>query len=297
MEVTQGLKAFRVHPLFLALLLLYFAAGVLDRAAVAFGSVLLHEIGHVVAARRTGVIVTRIELFPFGGVARMGGTGALSPTQEITVALAGPVTSLSFFCIGLGLMHLGYLTAGIGQFFLTVNLMLAVFNLLPGLPLDGGRILRAWLSGRHGLGVGTLVAARTGQLIGLVTIVLGILGPVLGRWGLDAAALGFFIFYAATREKRYIPYLFVQQLAAKEQELTRQRVLPGAVLVATKEARLLEVARFFHPGRFHFVAVMNEESGKQRLLSEKQVVEALTTLPSGASIGSLIDERKDYKPH
>ncbi|MEW6573695.1 MAG: M50 family metallopeptidase [Bacillota bacterium] len=290
MKVSQSIKVFRVHPLFLVLLVIYFAAGILDRAAAAFGAVLLHELGHVLAARRAGVRATRIELFPFGGVARLEGAGALSPGQEIAVALAGPLTSLAFFCVGLGSMHLGYLTGGTGQFFLTANLMLALFNLLPGLPLDGGRILRAWLSGKHGLGGGTLIAARAGQFIGLVTIILGVLGPVLGRWGLDAAAIGFFIFYAATREKRYIPYLFAQQLAAKEQELLKQQVLPGAVLVATKKARLLEVARLFHPGRFHFVAVISAGGVKPRLLSEKEVVEALTASSAGTSIGTLIDK-------
>lgn len=293
MRVPQSLKVFRVHPLFLALLLLYFAAGILDRAAVAFGAVLLHEIGHVAAARRAGVRATKIELFPFGGVARLEGMRPLNPAQEITIALAGPLTSLSFFCIGLGLVHLGYLTSGTGQFFLTANLMLALFNLLPGLPLDGGRILRAWLSGKRGVGVGTLIAARAGQVIGLATIAFGVLGPVLGRWGLDAAALGFFIFYAATCEKRYIPYLFAQQLAAKELALVRQQVLPGALLVATEEARLFEVARLFHPGRFHFVAVLNGEGGNCGVLSERDVVEALTASPAGTSIGNVIGERKD----
>ncbi|HIE12520.1 MAG TPA: peptidase M50 [Desulfotomaculum sp.] len=293
MGVPSSRAAFRVHPLFLALLMLCFAAGVFDRAVAAFGAVLLHELGHVAAAHSVGAKVSRIELFPFGGVARLEGMGTLSPLQEITVALAGPLTSLALFCVGLGFMHFGYLTSGTGQFFLTANLMLAVFNLLPGLPLDGGRILRAWLAGKQGWGAGTLAAATAGQFIGLATIALGVLGPVLGRWGLDAAALGFFIFYAATREKRYIPYLFVQHLAAKEQELLSRQVLPGSVLVATKNARLLQVARLFHPGRFHLIAVINAGSGEYRLLSEREVVEALTTSSAGASIGNLINEREN----
>lgn len=292
MGVARSRMVFRVHPLFLVLLVLCFTAGVIDRAIVAFGAVLLHEIGHVVAAHRVGAKLSKIELFPFGGVARLEGMGALSPLQEITVALAGPLTNLSLFCAGLGFMHLGYLTGGTGQFFLTANLMLALFNLLPGLPLDGGRVLRAWLAGRQRPGAGTLVAATAGQFIGLATIILGVLGPLLGRWGLDAAALGFFVFYVATREKRYIPYLFAQHLVMKEQELARRQVLPGAILVATKNARLLQVARLFHPGRFHLVAVINAENGKHRLLSEKEVVEALTTSSAGTSIGNLIDKRE-----
>lgn len=281
-----------IHPFCAVLGALYFAAGMLDRAAAAFGAVLLHELGHVAAAHRAGVRIARVELFPFGGVARLEGMESLGPAREIGVAAAGPLTSLGVFCLGLGASHYGYFRSETGQFFLTVNLLLAIFNLLPGLPLDGGRILCAWLAGRRGLGAASLLAARLGQCSGLIITVLGLLGPLWSRWGLDVAAVGLFVLYAATREKRYVPYLFVRQLMAKERELFRHRVLPGAVLVALEEASIMEVARLFHPGRFHLVAVTDELGKKKGVLSESEVITALTTLGVGTRVGSLLKKEQ-----
>lgn len=280
----------RVNPFFLAVCLLYCAAGVIDRAAIAFGAILLHEMGHVVTAYGFGVRVQSVELFPFGGVARLEGAGALSPLKEIGIALGGPLTSIALFCFGLGLAQSGHLTGTRGQFFLAANLLIAAFNLLPGLPLDGGRIMRALLSMRKGLGSATQITAITGQIIGLALTALGVGGFAVQRWGLDVAAVGLFILYAASREKRYAPYLFAHHLASKERELIERRVLPGALLVAAEEALLVEVSRFFNPGRFHFIAVTDKDGSGIGFLSETEVITALTTCGSGTKIGALLKD-------
>ncbi|MEW6182876.1 MAG: M50 family metallopeptidase [Bacillota bacterium] len=282
----------RVNPLFLAAFLLYYAAGVLDRAVIAFGSVLLHEMGHVLAASGFGVRVKSVELFPFGGVARFEGTGILRPAKEIGIALGGPLTSVALFCVGQGLVQYGCLGGARAQFFLAVNLMIAAFNLLPGLPLDGGRIMRALLTTRKGSGPATSITAITGQIIGFLLTVLGIGGFVAHLWGLEAAAAGLFILYAATSEKRQAAYLFAHNLVLKERELSERLVLPGELLVAVEEALLIEVSRLFNPGRFYFIAVTDKNGNGVGLLSETEVIAALTSLGSGTQIGLLLKESR-----
>jgi Zn-dependent protease len=111
--------------------------------SLAFASVLLHELGHAVVARRLGVPIAGIELSFFGGAAKMVGLPR-SANHEIAIAAAGPAVSVVLAGLGFGL---GALT---GVWLLTllgwVNLIIAVFNLLPALPMDGGRILRALLT-------------------------------------------------------------------------------------------------------------------------------------------------------
>jgi len=136
-----------------------------------FVCLLLHELSHSVVARRHGVKVSSITLFLFGGVAEMK-TDHPSARAEFQIALAGPVMSFllaGFFSLAaeaslkLGLTApftrvLSYLGA--------VNLALAVFNLLPAFPLDGGRVLRAWLWQRTGNVVkATKIAAKFGQIL------------------------------------------------------------------------------------------------------------------------------------
>src|SRR5688572_22296131 len=108
--------------------------------ALAFGSVLLHELGHAVVARQLGVRVAGIELHFFGGAAKMIELPRTA-SHEVAIAAAGPAVSLVLAGLGLGL---GALT-GVGLITMIgwINLAIGLFNLIPALPMDGGRILRA----------------------------------------------------------------------------------------------------------------------------------------------------------
>ncbi len=140
---------------------------------------LLHELSHSLVARRNGIPVQGITLFLFGGVSELKEEAA-SPGVEFRVAAAGPLMS-----IVLGLLS-GGLWFGLGGvlpaqanallfYFLLINLMLAVFNLLPGFPLDGGRLLRAILWKRYGdFSRATAVAARWGRIVGAAFIAWGV---------------------------------------------------------------------------------------------------------------------------
>ncbi|RYD01759.1 hypothetical protein N752_28295 [Desulforamulus aquiferis] len=79
--------------------------------------------------------------------------------------------------------------------------MLAIFNLLPALPLDGGRIFRALLAGQVGMSQATYIAAKTGQVMAVLIACLGIIGVMIGFNGLDVVIISMFVFYSATREK------------------------------------------------------------------------------------------------
>jgi len=158
-----------------------------------FGSVLLHELGHALVARRHGVQVSGIELSFFGGAAKMVEMPR-SADHEIAIAAAGPAVSLVLAGAGLGLGSLlplsllGSLVVAIGK----VNLVLAIFNLIPALPMDGGRILRAVLTRRmnfvratdHAVDVARVVAIGFGVVgLALGWIQLLVLAPLLWIMG------------------------------------------------------------------------------------------------------------------
>jgi Zn-dependent protease/CBS domain-containing protein len=173
-------------------------------ALLLFGSVLVHELSHAILARRAGIPVPRIRLFLFGGVSEMAAEPR-DPASEFRIAVAGPLTSLLlaglFRLIALtplpgflpgGAQTVGYLAA--------INLALAIFNLLPGFPLDGGRILRAWLWSRRGdLVSATRTAGRAGSIVGYVLMGIGLVnlinGALLG--GLWLILIGMFLNQAA----------------------------------------------------------------------------------------------------
>lgn len=272
---------------FLALLGLFFVAGILDRGLVVFGSVIAHELAHVFAARRISIGVSEVELLPFGGVARMDKELALSPGRELYVAAAGPLCNVLLFLTGLAFKKYGWWAGGLLPFFLQCNLMLAGFNMLPALPLDGGRICRAYLARRVGFRHATYYSALLGQVFGTAVFIFGIAGIILRTCGLDIVLVGLFLFYAATREKKAGPYYFIQHLAQKTGELCRAGVLPARTVVALETSRLIEVVRAFVPDKFHLVVLVDDDGHFKGVMGESEVVDALLTKGADISVGTL----------
>jgi Zn-dependent protease/CBS domain-containing protein len=179
------------------------AAGV---AILFFVSVLAHELSHALVARRYGIEVHDITLFVFGGAAMLEGE-AKTPGQEALIAFAGPLSSL---VIGGILIGLGYLVPqehvlALVGWLAVINLSLGAFNLLPGFPMDGGRILRALIwKVRGNPDVATRNAAGVGRFVGYILIGVGAVmafqGILLG--GIWLALIGWFIATAADATAR-----------------------------------------------------------------------------------------------
>ncbi|MFA7467709.1 MAG: M50 family metallopeptidase [Desulfotomaculaceae bacterium] len=280
---------YSLNPFFLALLGLFFVAGVLDRGLIAFGVVLVHETSHALVAKRLGVPVEEVELLPFGGVARTGVELSVHPVREIYVAAAGPASNLALFSLGVALKNYGIWHEGLGPFFLQCNLLVAVFNLLPGLPLDGGHIYRALRAQRDGIAKAAYKAAGLGQLIALVVMFAGAAGIWAGYCGLDIPVTALFLFYAATRERQESPHLFLRMLRFKNEELNREGVLPVKQLAAVENIPLGMLVRPFVPRRYHLVTVLDSRHRYLGTVTETAVIDAL--LQSGAStrVGDLLD--------
>jgi Zn-dependent protease/CBS domain-containing protein len=177
-------------------------------ALLFFASILLHELGHAWEARREGLEVDGITLWLFGGVSQFKG-GFPSAGAEFRIAIAGPLVSLILGVVFVLIAIAGLPSAvdGVAAWLGYINLALLVFNLIPALPLDGGRVLRAalWQS-RGDLGWATRVGTDIGRVFGYLFIGLGVAmfifqGSFSGAW---LAFIGWFLLQAATAEARYI---------------------------------------------------------------------------------------------
>lgn len=173
-----------------------------------FASLLAHEVSHSLVATHNGVKVRRITLWLFGGVSELEGD-ALTPGADFRIAVVGPMTSFAlagtFGAIGWLLRSgggTGIVVAALG-WLAWINLFLGAFNLLPGAPLDGGRVLRAALWRRSGDRVSAATsAAHAGEVLGYVMVALGVIEfftvSVVGLW---FVFLGWFLMSAARAEK------------------------------------------------------------------------------------------------
>ena len=173
-----------------------------------FSSLLLHELGHAYQARREGMEIEGITLWLFGGIAQFKGMFS-SAGAELRVALAGPLVSAflgGVFVAVAAAGGLGTAVDGVAAWLGYINLILLGFNMLPALPLDGGRVLRALLwRARGDFSWATRIAARVGAAFGYLLVALGIFLLIAqGVWsGVWLAFVGWFLLQAAAAEGRY----------------------------------------------------------------------------------------------
>lgn len=163
-----------------------------------FGSILAHELGHSLVARRYGVKIKGIMLFIFGGVAMMENLPK-KPREEFMIAISGPVTSFGLGTISLFLSSIP--VAEVRAFFLLfgyINIILGVFNLIPAFPMDGGRILRSFLAERRSYVEATKIAAETGRTL---AILMAIFGIFTNPW---LILIALFIYIGANEEERLV---------------------------------------------------------------------------------------------
>lgn len=177
-------------------------------ALLLFASILLHELGHALVARRNGVEIEEIDLWLLGGVARMAGYPKTA-AAELRFAIAGPAVTLlvaaAFVAIGAALPTSSpEALRALVEYQAFVNLAILVFNLIPAFPLDGGRIARALIWGRIGdVERATGIAASIGRGFGFAMIVLGVTGALLGAFGgFWLALIGIFVIAAAKAEEK-----------------------------------------------------------------------------------------------
>jgi Zn-dependent protease len=286
----------RIHVTFVALLAWYAlvawrmggeaaAAWSLGFLGLVFTSVLLHEFGHVLMARRFGIRTPDILLSPIGGLARLERMPD-EPRQELLVALAGPAVTAGIIGV---LVAARALTGDTGPLWvfdpgrehllpalLRANLVLLGFNLLPAFPMDGGRVLRAVLSSRIGLVRGTRVAARIGQFFAFG---LGL----AGLWASPMLVLiAVFVYLAAEAEAGAVEARAAGQgMTADGMMITDLRTLPVYATLADAIALLLS-------GEQREFPVVDNDGRLEGMLTRDHLIRGLAEHGPGITVGTVM---------
>lgn len=276
----------RIHATFFLLLLLVASQGVMGGRGVhgavealvfilaMFFCVLLHEFGHVLAARGYGIRTPDITLLPIGGVARLERMPR-KPSEEFVVAICGPLVNViiaAAIYLGLGVqasIHPGYDFGQAGNFFqklMVWNVFMVVFNLIPAFPMDGGRLLRAALAVFFDYGKATRVAATVGQGIAMLVAVCMLLSATFNPMLL---LIAFFIFMAAGQEAAAVTQQeATRNLRVRDAMLTEFTVLPPGARLRDGVDQLLAGAQQDFP-------VMDTHGGMQGMLTRHDLISAL----------------------
>ena len=243
-------------------------------AIALFSSVLLHELGHSLVARSQGIPVTSITLFLFGGIASID-QESKTPGQAFQVAIAGPAVSFSLFVL-LSLIRyvlpLPEPAIAVLDNLAGLNLVLALFNMIPGLPLDGGQVLKAAIWRATGSRLkGVRWAARVGQILGWTAVLLGTIAYIYQReFGLLwIALLGWFGVRNASA------YLRVTELQQTLMQLKASDAMTREFRVIEADMRLRQFADEFLQDAAHSTIYYAASAGRYRGLVQAEALQAI----------------------
>lgn len=279
MEVARfrGLSV-KVHPSFLLILAAYGVLGLLTQALLIFLLVIGHELAHLLTAKAYGFRVIGLEIFPFGGTAYFEDLFEGRKLEESIVAVAGPIFNIVLLFAAQALRWEGLWIGTVSEDFVRFNLWLAAFNLIPVLPLDGGRIVRAFFSGAFGFVHTTKVLARGGQLFGILLALWGltIIGKGKAMDGvLSLFILAVFFWLSGIKEISTARITFLRQITRKKEELLRKGLMRGKAITVTSDTPLIRIVEEFTPDRYALINLPGDDFSLERTLTETQVVEGM----------------------
>lgn len=260
------------------------------KVLLVFSAVLWHELAHAGAAIALGFSVREVELLPFGGVARIEGLGAASSKSEMIIAAAGPAASVVLAAIVYSSMFYFNLWTEIWDFFYKANIMLAIFNMIPGLPLDGGRIFRAWLALYIDYGKATAIAAGISKCVSISLVCIVIFQYVQGSTvNISFLVAAIFLYTTAKSELKVAGFRTLRIMAQKKTLLRSRGMMPTTHLTVMEGVLLKDIVRLFRPDQYYVMLVVNDDCRVCGTLTETEVWEGLPKNGLHASIGELID--------
>ncbi|WP_168123753.1 M50 family metallopeptidase [Paenibacillus sp. HB172176] len=269
--------AWSVHPLFIMVMLASLLTGYFPELLTLFVIVVVHELGHVLAARAFRWKVLEVKLLPFGGVAEVEDAGGISAKEEAIVAIAGPLQNGWMALAAWGCGAGGLWDAAWAEYIIEANVMLALFNLLPIYPLDGGKLLQALLSILLNYYRTLVWTARLSLLFSAAMLATAIVPLFLQAHGLQLNVLivASFLFMTNWTYRRHIPYLFYRFLMHRERsaELVIDRGKGVTPLIVSGKQSILSVARMFKREKVYLVYMLEHARQELRMLPEQRIVE------------------------
>ena len=266
----------------------FFFYGYVENATISFLLVFLHEWGHTFVAYLFGYHIEYIEIFPFGGVAKITESIGVDPWQEIIIAAAGPFTSFMLALIGYQLSFFLSAENDLIAFFIMANLVIGFFNLLPIIPLDGGRILRAYLAYFVGFKRATKISLWVSKILCLIVAAFGFYVMKYNPFNIIIPCIALFIYLGAQKEYNMAAFVFMKDITEKKQYLLSKGILKTKHLVAIQNSSVKEVMNQFLPRKYHIITVMDSRCNIVGTLTENQMLEGMIQYGANVTLDKLL---------
>ncbi|MDD4504366.1 MAG: site-2 protease family protein [Clostridiaceae bacterium] len=250
-----------------------------------FASIILHELGHVLAAKKLKIKVYEVELMPYGGIARMEELSKFGGAAEAVVSAAGPAVSL---VLALACSLFRDISEAFDSVF-RYNLIICGFNLLPIIPLDGGKIARNLLVFFMGYRQATRILVLAGRAAAF--LLLGYNIYLLTRGGKSAALIiaAIFIYIGTLKEEKFSSYYYLFTGNNAKSMLIEQGRIRKRFIKAQEDTRIRQVVNRFSPVTFCYVQVMDDSGKIKGVLSEDEIMRGFLKYGYDGKVGQIIN--------
>jgi len=288
----RGIKIGRlkINILMIPAVIILVALGMGDVVLCTVPALLLHEWSHILAAAAAGMQVTQLELFPFGCAAKMQ-CFAVSRAKEIIVAAAGPAANMLAAC-ALFVINRYYCPFDAAGKLIAANLAIATVNLLPALPLDGGRIARAAFANFLGYKRATKLTAAAGIFFAAVITGLGIYIALTKTINPGYFVMGFFLLLSSITELKSAPYTLIRDFSGKRERMQKHKTISVNRFAAMQGEKLSDIMREFEPGKYNIVTVLDKDMGVLGELDERRILDAMMEKGANVTLRGICNGKK-----
>lgn len=275
----------KINLLMIPALFVLILLGMGDIVLCYIPALFLHEWAHVITASAFGMAITQIELFPFGCAARLS-CFAVSRSKEIIVAAAGPAANMAAASAVYFINKYGF-PISVADKLIAANLALAAVNMLPAMPLDGGRIARSLFATFFGYKRATRLTSAAGIFFSAVMLAVAVFAAVKGAFNPTLFIMAFFLCLAAVKELKSAPYTLIRDFSGKRTSIEKRKTLHINRFAAMHSQALREIMREFEAGKYNIVTVLDKNLCVIRDLSEQQILDGMMQYGSQVTLGSL----------
>lgn len=287
MKIRSGNTDIHVSAFFIAVIPLVVITGSYVQFIPTYISIIVHELAHMAVAAFCGCRIVSLHILPVGLNADID-TGNCRRKERLVIYFTGPV--MSFFLSAAA--YLVYLILpGKIQFFYflsLLNLYLAVFNLIPAVPLDGGRILQEVLNDSKGLIMAAKYIRAVALFLCIAFTAAGVYQIIAGNMNFSLFIIGLYFIVFFNTGKLEASLMNIKQLLYRRQRLLNKGIYQARDLVALKSMRLGAVIKALDYDRFHFIYVLDDELKLLRIITENEIIDFLLSHPCDETLEELL---------
>lgn len=275
------MKNIKINPLFFFVLLISVFLKIEEKFLFAFLTATLHETGHLLMIKGSTVELKCIKIEPFGISIKLKSQFIKNPFEEIRIAIAGPLYNfmVSFVCL--------VLLRDKTHFLIVSNLCMGTFNLIPALPLDGGRILKAYLFKKTGYLKSYKLTLIVTRIISVLITISGLFILYITRFNFSVCIIGFFLFFNLFSEKNHTYFFMLKEITSYKEKNKEIEKMPVTHIAINKNFYIRKIFYDLSLWGYHIFSVV--ENGKiLRTFTEGELMEGMIKYGSSAKVEDLL---------